>query len=78
MEINTIRILVSKTRRDKVRSADINKKFEIQDVINFTRKRTREWYNHFFRAGEDRLIKLARDSRPVRIRYSRRTLKKLI
>ncbi|KAK4880080.1 hypothetical protein RN001_008226 [Aquatica leii] len=66
-EINTLRMITVRTRLDKVRNSEVRENCGVPDIVRFVRKRRREWNDHVFRAGEDRLIKIARDRRPTGI-----------
>ncbi|GJQ74590.1 hypothetical protein Trydic_g21450 [Trypoxylus dichotomus] len=76
-EIGTLRMIAGKARRDieKIKNEDINEECGIGEVVKFARKR-RQWNDHLQRAEEPRLIRIARDQRPVGRRDPGRSLKR--
>ncbi|XP_045479803.1 uncharacterized protein LOC123684554 [Harmonia axyridis] len=64
-EMSTLRNIVGKTRRDRIRNSAIREECGVVDIGKFVRKRRREWNDHVGRAGYERLIKIARDRKPT-------------
>ena len=76
-EMNTLRTIVGKTRRDRIRNVDVRKECcQIQDIVKFAKKRRKEWNEHITRANDDSLIKIARDCKPEGKRYPGRPRKR--
>ena len=75
IEMKTIRAIHGKTLRDKIRSDHLRHLSAIQDINKWTEARRREWDAHVGRMEDNRLAKIARDSRPQGVR-SRGTPKK--
>jgi len=63
-EMKTIGAIHGKTLRNKIRSDHLRHLNEIQDMIKWTEVRRREWVAHVGRMEDNRLAKIARDSRP--------------
>ena len=66
--MKTIRAIHGKTLRDKIRSDHLRHLSGIQDIIKWTEVRRREWVAHVGRMEDNRLAKIARDSRPQGVR----------
>lgn len=64
-EMNTLRAIVGKTRLDRVRNETIRRECGIGDVVGFVRGRRRAWNEHVQRADANRLIRIARDKKPM-------------
>ena len=75
-EMNTLRTITGRTRRDRVRNSEIRRQCAIEDVIRFNKRRKKEWNNHITRAEDNRLIKIVRDSIPNGKRNPGRPLKR--
>ena len=75
-EMNTLRTITGRTRRDRVRNSSIREECKINDIIKFARRRREEWNNHVTRAGSHNLIKIVRDSKPAGTRCPGRPLKR--
>jgi len=63
-DMKTKRAIHGKTLRDKIRSDHLRQLSRIQDMIKWTEDRRREWDAHVGRMEDNRLAKIARDSRP--------------
>ena len=63
-EMKTLRTIVGKTRRDRVRNTNIREQCKIQDIVRWGRQRKRMWYNHVRRMNENRLPKIALENNP--------------
>jgi hypothetical protein len=74
-EMKTIRAIYGKTLRDKIRSDHLRHLSGIQDINKWTEARRREWNAHVGRMKDNRMAKIARDSRPKGVR-NRGRLKK--
>ncbi|XP_057662518.1 uncharacterized protein LOC130897602 [Diorhabda carinulata] len=57
-EMKTLRTIVGKTSRDRVRNTDVKKQCGIQDIVRWGRQRKKQWYNHVRRMDENRKIVL--------------------
>ena len=44
--MKTLRTIVGKTRRDRVRNTDIRYQCRIKDTVRWVRQRKRQWYDH--------------------------------
>ena len=75
-EMKTIRAINGKTLRDKIRSDHLRDLSGIQDIIKWTEVRRREWDAHVGRMEDNRLAKVARDSRPQGVRSRGRPKKR--
>jgi len=75
-EMKTIRAIHGKTLRDKIRSDHLRHLSGIQDIIKWTEVRRREWDAHVGRMEDNRLVKIARDSRPQGVRSRGRPKKR--
>ena len=67
-EMKTIRAIHRKTLRDKIRSDHLRHLSGIQDIVKCTEDRRREWDAHVGGMEDNRLAKIARDSRPQGVR----------
>ena len=67
-EMKTIRATHGKILRDKIRSDQLRQLSGIQDIIQWTNVRRREWDAHVERMEDNRLAKIARDNRPQGVR----------
>ena len=72
----TIRAIHGKTLRDKIRSDQLRQLSGIQDIIQWTNVRRREWDAHVERMEDNRLAKIARDNRPQGVRSRGRPKKR--
>ncbi|XP_055389934.1 uncharacterized protein LOC129618927 [Condylostylus longicornis] len=63
-EMRTLRQITGKTLRDRIRSADIRKQCDVQDVVRWARRRRRGWREHVERMDENRLAKIAYNNIP--------------
>jgi hypothetical protein len=68
IEMKTRRAIHGKTLRDKIRSDHLRHLSAIQDINKWTEARRREWDAHVGRMEDNRLAKIARDSRPQGVR----------
>jgi hypothetical protein len=75
-EMKTIRAIHGKTLRDKIRSDHLRHLSGIQDIIEWTEVRRREWDAHVGRMEGNRLAKIARDNRPQGVRSRGRPKKR--
>jgi hypothetical protein len=75
-EMKTIRAIYGKTLRDKIRSDHLRHLSGIQDINKWTEARRREWDAHVGRMEDNRLAKIARDSRPQGVRNRGRSKKR--
>jgi hypothetical protein len=73
---NTKHRIHGKTLRDKIRSYHLRHLSGIQDIIKWTKVRRREWDAHVDRMEDNRLAKIARDSRPQGVRSRGRPKKR--
>lgn len=64
-EMKILRSILGKTRRDRVRNDVIRDKCQVKDVVRWGRQRKREWHEHVERMTEDRLPRIAFQSRPA-------------
>ena len=67
-EMKTIRAIHPKTLKDKIRSDHLRHISGIQDIVKWTEDRRREWDAHVGRMEDNRLAKIARESRPRGVR----------
>jgi len=67
-EMKTIRAIHRKTLRDKIRCDHLRHLSGIPDIVKWTEDRRREWDAHVGRMEDNRLAKIARDSRPRGVR----------
>ena len=58
-EMKTLRIIVRKIRRDRVRHTDVREQYGIQDIVRWGRQLRGQWYYHVKRMDENRLQKIA-------------------
>jgi hypothetical protein len=63
-EMKTIRAIHGRTLRDKICSDHLRHLSGIQEIIKWTKVRRREWDGHVERMEDNRLAKIAGDSRP--------------
>ncbi|XP_044760224.1 uncharacterized protein LOC123317680 [Coccinella septempunctata] len=63
-EMKTLRTIVGKTKRDRVRNTDIREQCGIQDIVRWGRQRKRQWYNHVRRMDENRLPRIVLENPP--------------
>ncbi|XP_056633386.1 uncharacterized protein LOC130442984 [Diorhabda sublineata] len=63
-EMKTLRSIVEKTRRDRVRNTDVKEQCGIQDIVRWGRQRKRQWYNHVRRMDENRLPRIVLENNP--------------
>ncbi|XP_060530090.1 uncharacterized protein LOC132704215 [Cylas formicarius] len=63
-EIKTLRTIVGKTRRDRVRNTDVREQYGIQDIVRWRRQRKRQWYNHVRRMDDNRLPRIVLENNP--------------
>ena len=75
-EMKTIRATNRKTYRDKIHSDHLRHLSGIQDVVKWIEDRRREWDVHVGRMEDNRLAKIARDSRPQGVRSRGRPKKR--
>jgi hypothetical protein len=75
-EMKTIRAIHGKTIRDKIRSDHLRHLSAIQDINKWTEARRREWDADVGRMEDNRLTKIARDSRPQGVRNRGRPKKR--
>ncbi|XP_056646891.1 uncharacterized protein LOC130451715 [Diorhabda sublineata] len=76
-EMKTLRTIVGKTRRDRVRNTQMSKwQCGIQDIVRWGRQRKRQWYNHVRRMDENRLPRIVLEINPPGSRPSRRPPKR--
>ena len=66
--MKTIRAIHGKTLLDKIRSDQLRQLSGIQDKIQWTNVRRREWDAHVERKEDNRLAKIARGNRPQGVR----------
>ncbi|XP_056639353.1 uncharacterized protein LOC130446869 [Diorhabda sublineata] len=64
-EMKTLRTIVDKTRRDRVRNTDIKEQCGIQDTVRWGNQRKRQWYNHVRRMDENRLPRIVLVNNPL-------------
>ena len=57
-ETKTLRTIVGKTKRDRVRNTDIREQCEIQDIVRWGKQRRRQWYDHVRQMDKSRLPKI--------------------
>ncbi|XP_060534516.1 uncharacterized protein LOC132706935 [Cylas formicarius] len=64
-EMKTLRTILGKTRRDRVRNTDVREQCGIQDIVRWGRQRKRQWCNHVKRMDENRLSRIVlKNNRP--------------
>ncbi|CAG9839125.1 unnamed protein product [Diabrotica balteata] len=63
-EMKTLRTIMGKRRRDRVRNTNIREQCKIQDILRWGRQRKRMWYNHVRQMDENRLPKIALENNP--------------
>ncbi|XP_056637716.1 uncharacterized protein LOC130445851 [Diorhabda sublineata] len=63
-EMKTLRTIVGKTRRDRVRNTDVKEQCGIQDIVRWGRQRKRQGYNHVRRMDETRLPRIVLENDP--------------
>ncbi|XP_057653819.1 uncharacterized protein LOC130892419 [Diorhabda carinulata] len=63
-EMKTLRTIVGKTRRDRVRNTDVKEQCGIQDIVRWGRQRKRQWYNHVRRMDENRFPRIVLENDP--------------
>ena len=63
-EMNILRKIVGKTRRDRVRNENIRQQLEIEKIGEWVERRRNEWNAHISRMATDRLVRTARDNIP--------------
>ena len=73
--MKTTRAIHGKTLRDKIRGDHLHHLSGIQDIIKWTEVRRREWDARVGRMEDNRLAKIARDSRPQGVRSRSRPKK---
>lgn len=56
-ELNILRRIIGKTRRDSVRSKEIREECNIQRIEEWIIRRREEWKSHVSRMGVDRLVR---------------------
>ena len=71
-----MRAIHGKTLRDKIRGDQLRQMSGIQDIIQWTNVRRREWGAHVERMEDNRLAKIARDNRPQGVRSRGRPKKR--
>jgi len=76
IEIKTISAIHGKTLRDKIPSDHLRHPSAIQDINKWTDARRREWDAHVRRMEDNRLAKIAGDSRPQGVRRRGRPKKR--
>lgn len=64
-EMNILRKIMEKTRRDKIRSEDIRRQLNIQAIGDWVDRRRSEWNDHVSRMTSDRIARIARDNLPA-------------
>lgn len=62
--MRTLRTIVERTRRDRVRSTDIIEQCGTQDIVKWERQPKRRWFNHVRQMDENRLPKIAPENPP--------------
>lgn len=62
--MSTPRMILGKTRKDRVQNKDILMQSYIQDVEKSTKKHWKRWYKHIDTMNEQRLVKEARETYP--------------
>ncbi|XP_055390221.1 uncharacterized protein LOC129619146 [Condylostylus longicornis] len=63
-EMAILRNINGSTLRDRVRSSDIRKSLEIQDVVRWVRERRRAWNDHISRMDTSRIVKISKEGIP--------------
>ena len=76
IEMKTVRAIHGKMLRDKIRSDHLRHLSAIHDINKWTETRRREWDAHMGRMKDNRLAKIARDSRPQGVRSRGRPKKR--
>ncbi|XP_011878666.1 PREDICTED: uncharacterized protein LOC105567969 [Vollenhovia emeryi] len=54
-----------KTLGDRVPNVMIRETRDVSDIVRWVRQRRREWNDHVFRMGEERIARTARDGKPT-------------
>ena len=64
-EMRVLRKITNNTIRDMIRNENIRERCKVENISQWTRKRKMEWNQHIDRMDEKRLVKIARDEKPV-------------
>ncbi|XP_019765819.1 uncharacterized protein LOC109541398 [Dendroctonus ponderosae] len=76
VEMMTLRTIVGKTRRDRVRNTDIREQCGVQDVVRWGRQRKRQWCSHVKRMDKNSLPRIVLEGKPVGTRPAGRPPKR--
>ncbi|GJQ83006.1 hypothetical protein Trydic_g15822 [Trypoxylus dichotomus] len=58
-------MIAGETTRDRIRNKDIREEYGIEDAVRIAGERGTQWNGHVKRTEESRLIRIARDQRPM-------------
>ncbi|XP_030763151.1 uncharacterized protein LOC115887795 [Sitophilus oryzae] len=64
-EMKTLRTIMGKTRRDRIKNTDIREQCEVQDIVRWGRQIKRGWYAHVRRMDERRPPRIALEGKPT-------------
>ena len=64
-EMRTLRTIANKTIRDRIRSEKIREELKIDQITEWIKNRKDEWNEHVSRMDDSRLVKIARDRKPI-------------
>ena len=67
-EMKTLRAITGHSLRDHRRNDEIRQQCEVEDVVRWIRTRRRGWRDHVDRMADDRIAKIAKNSRPLNVR----------
>lgn len=63
-EMKTLRKIINKTRRDRVRNEEVRRICDIKPITDWVDHRRTEWDKHISRMEQDRIVRMARDKSP--------------
>ena len=75
-EMKTLRRIINKTRRDRMRNESIRETCGIQNITSWVQRRRTEWSMHISRMAEDRLVRKVHDGIPEGKRSRGRPMKR--
>ena len=75
-EMKTLRRIINKTRRDRMRNESIRETCGIQNITSWVQRRRTEWSMHISRVAEDRLVRKVHDGIPEGNRSRGRPMKR--
>jgi hypothetical protein len=75
-EMKTLRRIINKTKRDRMRNGRIRESCEIRNITSWVQRRRIEWSEHISRMADDRLVRKVRDGIPEGKRSRGRPMKR--